>query len=375
MHPTNYARESASNSNFDLIKTNTKYNKKFYTRTTNYNVIFKNIPTEFIDSVFYMNEIMQLLVKSLIEECDRRDKIKIIIDHPVLTEPIELPFVIADDLTSSMIMAEISKVVQSNKILTLDNNMVFNSIVLRYLQGGGGTVKRLDSFLYKKQSIIRIKPHNNNKLCAIRAIIVGKAISDNDPNMSRIKDSRNSYQNDEAIIFAQQLNLNINNEIGIDEIKKIEDYLVDYQIIIFDNNQMNEIMYSGRLKEKKIFLFYHDKHFDVISSLPGFYGKSNYCFQCMKAYETFINHPCNKVCKKCRKKTCKKNLENGFKKCESCFVICSGDLCYSNHLKKICSKIKKCEKCGAFKTYKHNCDFLWCNFCKKILKKIINVLF
>ena len=171
MHPTNYARESASNSNFDLIKTNTKYNKKFYTRTTNYNVIFKNIPTEFIDSVFYMNEIMQLLVKSLIEECDRRDKIKIIIDHPVLTEPIELPFVIADDLTSSMIMAEISKVVQSNKILTLDNNMVFNSIVLRYLQGGGGTVKRLDSFLYKKQSIIRIKPHNNNKLCAIRVAL------------------------------------------------------------------------------------------------------------------------------------------------------------------------------------------------------------
>jgi hypothetical protein len=51
--------------------------------------------------------------------------------------------------------------------------------------------------------------------------------------MSSIKDSRNSYQNDNAIIIAEHLNLNINEVIGLLEIKKIEDYLVDYQIIIF----------------------------------------------------------------------------------------------------------------------------------------------
>jgi hypothetical protein len=61
----------------------------------------------------------------------------------------------ASDLTSNMIMDEISKVIQSNKILTLDNHMSFNSLLLRYLQGGGGSVKRLDNFLYKKKSIIR----------------------------------------------------------------------------------------------------------------------------------------------------------------------------------------------------------------------------
>jgi hypothetical protein len=76
--------------------------------------------------------------------------------------------------------------------------------------------------------------------------------------MSTIKDSRNSYQNDNAIIIAEHLNLNINEEIGLLEIKKIEDYLLDYQIMICDNNQMNEIMYIGAQKEKKIFLFYHD---------------------------------------------------------------------------------------------------------------------
>ncbi len=97
--------------------------------------------------------------------------------------------------------------------------MSFNSLILRYLQGGGGSVKRLDNFLYNKKSIIRIKPHATNKLCALRAIIVGKAISDNNPNMSSIKDSRNSYQNDNAIIIAEHLNLNINEEIRLLEIK------------------------------------------------------------------------------------------------------------------------------------------------------------
>jgi hypothetical protein len=140
--------------------------------------------------------------------------------------------------------------------------------------------------------------------------------------MSSIKDSRNSYQNDNAIIIAKHLNLNINEEIGLLEIKKIEDYLLDYQIIIFDNNQMNEIMYIGAQKEKKIFLFYHDKHFDVIRTQSGFYGKANYCFQCMNAYETFINQSCNNVCKKCRRKTCVKRAYDEIKKCASCFVNC-----------------------------------------------------
>jgi hypothetical protein len=84
----------------------------------------------------------------------------------------------------------------------------------------------------------------------------------------------------------------------------------------------------------------------------------------MKPYETFINHPCNKVCKKCKVKTCIKGI---FIKCESCFVLCNNETCYENHLKNVCSKTKKCETCGAFKTFKHNCG-LWCNFCKKSIE-------
>jgi len=82
MYATNFAKDNVSSDNFDLIKTNSKYSKKFHTQTANYKVIFKNVPSEFIDSVFYMNEIMQILVKSLLKEYEKRVNIKIIIDHP-----------------------------------------------------------------------------------------------------------------------------------------------------------------------------------------------------------------------------------------------------------------------------------------------------
>ena len=74
---------------------------------------------------------------------------------------------------------------------------------------------------------MRIKSHKENKLCALRAIIVGKAISDEDADYDRIRDTRNSYQNERALEIAEMLNLNTNEEIGAKELKRIVDYLID----------------------------------------------------------------------------------------------------------------------------------------------------
>jgi hypothetical protein len=64
-----------------------------------------------------------------------------------------------------------------------------------------------------------------------------------------------------------------------------------------------------------------------------------------------------------QKKNGVKRADDEIKKCISCFKCCN-NACYQNHLKNVCKKIKKCDTCGAFKTYKHNCDLLWFNFCK-----------
>ena len=167
MYANNFISNQVSENNFEIINVSRKVIKKFNAETSDYAVKFKNIPTEFVDSIFYMNDIMILIVNKLIESVGRRDKIKIIINHPVLSD-IEFPFMFAKDLNSDLIMSEISKCVQSNKILTLDNNMTFHTLVMHYLTGGGhNSVKRLDNFLFKKQTIIRISTNKNNKLCAL----------------------------------------------------------------------------------------------------------------------------------------------------------------------------------------------------------------
>ena len=307
MYANGILQDKVESDNFEIIRSKNKIIKKFNTETSTYNIVFKNIPTQFIDSIVYMKKIMMTIVQNLLDYTSNKDKIKITIDHPVLTEPIELPFVFSEDLTANMITSEIGKVIQSNKILTLDNNITFHALILRYLRGGGGKVKRLENFLFKKQTIVRIVPRKDNNLCALRAIVVGKAICDNDHNYSKIKDSRNQIQMhciDHALILANELNLALDQEIGLHEIKRIEQHLKIYQIIVFNNEQMNEMMYVGKPQDKKIFLYYNDHHYDTIKSLSAFFGKKNFCFICMKAYETLVNHPCNNVCKKCRVLTC-----------------------------------------------------------------------
>ncbi len=52
---------------------------------------------------------------------------------------------------------------------------------------------------------MRIKSHKENKLCALRAIIVEKAISDKDADYDSIRDTRYTYQNDRALEIAESL--------------------------------------------------------------------------------------------------------------------------------------------------------------------------
>ena len=57
---------------------------------------------------------------------------------------------------------------------------------------------------------------------------------------------------------------------GLDEVKLFQTYLADYQSNIVSKERQNSIIYSGPDKEKHIYLFLHDNHFDVITSMPAF---------------------------------------------------------------------------------------------------------
>ena len=57
---------------------------------------------------------------------------------------------------------------------------------------------------------------------------------------------------------------------GIEEVKQFQTYLTNYQINIVSKEHQNSVIFSGPDKEKRIYLFLHDNHFDVITSMPAF---------------------------------------------------------------------------------------------------------
>jgi hypothetical protein len=102
------------------------------------------------------------------------------------------------------------------------------------------------------------------------SICVGKAYVD-EKNYDEIRDSRNNLQTRKAYEIAFKLNLNVIEPLGMNEIKKIEMYLENYQIIVLNGDNANEFDYVGPEKDKKIVLYLKDNHFDFIKSLPAIY--------------------------------------------------------------------------------------------------------
>ena len=311
-----------------------------------------------------MTEIMQSIVKDLLITTKPNDTIKIFIDHEVLKDELQLKFMKAGKISADYIIDAITKLAQSGKILSLDERMKFQVLIIRNQTGSGGEIKRLGQYLSKKQCVVKIKSNKDDCLCALRAIIVGKTIADSDKNYDMIKDSRNNIQTSLAIKLAHDVGLPINEPLGIKDLMKVESFLKEYQIIVINGDIMSEIDYARDFQEKKIVLFYQNNHFDVIKSIPAFFRSSYFCYKCFKTYSTFETHPCNHVCKKCKDRNCKfLSVEKNIK-CEFCDVICTTFDCYIKHRDKVCCKIPKCVSCGSFIIKNHVCTGKWCFFCR-----------
>ena len=88
---------------------------------------------------------------------------------------------------------------------------------------------------------------------------------------------------------------------GIDGIKAFQTVLNGYQIHVLSKEHFNAVIYKGPNAEKKIYLYYHDGHFDVITKMTAFLGRNYYCTNCDKGYDHKGKHFCYNVCHHCFK--------------------------------------------------------------------------
>ena len=108
--------------------------------------------------------------------------------------------------------------------------------------------------------------------------------------------------------------------MGIPELKKIQEFLVDYPIILIQADlqysflDIYESVFGTQAPTTdRIHLLLHDNHFDVITKLPGLFnhkGSGRYiCEKCFVSYRSKKDHSCENICQKCFSGRCNYTAE------------------------------------------------------------------
>ena len=93
---------------------------------------------------------------------------------------------------------------------------------------------------------------------------------------------------------------------GLREIGKFQGSLPGYQIIVIDFYARNASIYEGPREDKKIALYKHGDHYNVINpaKLPVFHGKRFFCEKCKSFFSNYSFHSCFDPCHTCLRKEC-----------------------------------------------------------------------
>ena len=206
---------------------------------------------------------------------------------------------------SRQVLNNISNLLNSNENFEIDDTLQLDVTHIPMPPPGSGPLKGKrkrccfgsDNYgeLFKsKRSVLRIT--NDDELCCPRAIVVAKAIADEDERLKVIKNSRSHLQENLARALHEEARVSI-GPCGLDQIKLFEIILDEYQFIVISAKHGHAIVHKGPQSNKQIKLLMHDGHFDVISKLPGFFNSCYFCLQCEKVYNTedYDYHTCRKT--------------------------------------------------------------------------------
>ena len=336
------------------------HSKKFRMTATDHKVRFNNVLGEFdlLESHESTQKIFEHLLNDVTWDMNPKDQIRFILRSEQLDTPISIPFMDVERLTTERVFSQIERVIQSNQEFRLNDTVSIDIIHVVAPQGSGKskakrTTLNIREYLKKKKSVISI--NNNDDFCLARALTVSIARIENDPKYNQIRDSKRHIQLERALDLHQAANVPL-GPCGMDEVKLFQNYLTNYQIIVVSGDHNDSIIYPPKPpkpddQKQSINLYYHNKHFDVITTLPGFLNRSYFCHRCHKSYDHTIDHLCKDMCRSCRAFGCV--LEGDGIVCNECDRLFKNQACYDHHKepmdgggRSVCQAIRKCEKCG-----------------------------
>lgn len=323
------------------------FSKKFNTSVKTFqikiteNLLVDNPPPISIPEVYSaIEKIFNSILSHIIpKSATKHDLIKIVIQAANLDYPIIIPFTPIKHISVNLILSEIERVLQSFEEFLIDERFFINISHIKYPIGAKKHGKYRNSinfqnFLKHKRCIIQIK--NKDDMCCARAIITGIAKLEKNPIYLAYKNpskTKRSFQTRDAQLLHKKADVPI-QPCGIKEIDKFQKYLQPkYQILVVSKDHFNAVIYSGKkISKKKIILYLHDNHYDLITSMPAFMERSYYCFICNKGYNNKY-HRCVSSCNACFS-TCDSNQPYNWKYCNNCNRSFKGSKCFLLHVQQ-----------------------------------------
>ena len=330
--------------------------KKFRMTATDHTIRFNNVLSELdlIESYERTFAIFEHLLNDVTRDMNEKDQVRFVLRSDQLDTPISLPFMAAEQLTTERVFSQIERVIQSNRDFRLNDTVTIDMIHVEAPQGSGRskrTTLNIREYLHKKGSVITIK--NNDNLCLARALVVAIAKIEKDPKYKILADSRWVPQQTKAMELHRAANVPF-GPCGLAEVKMFQKYLTNYEINIVSGNHNDSIIYPPEPSTSNdvtpIYLYLHDNHYDVITSMPGFLSTSYYCRKCNKSYCKNTDHLCDAMCRSCRSYDCV--IDGNGMVCNECERWFKSKDCYDHHKepvaggRSVCQTIRKCGKCG-----------------------------
>ena len=197
------------------------------------------------------------------------------------------------------------------------------------------TFKRL------KHTVVKIK--NKDALCCARAIITAKAKVDNDPKWASFRDGK-SIQRTAAWNLCTEAQVAF-GACGYPELQKfaLAPSLFNHQLLVIDETRSYRVDAFGPHQDKQLVLLCNHQHYDVVTSLPVFFGSGYFCRRCLKSYNNEGKHACDKNPDHCP--ACLQNIRRDYREtkaqrrpaslpCDRCKRSFYGETCMQQHFSK-----------------------------------------
>ena len=368
---------------YEIESVKNHYSKKFGMTATDHTIRFNTVLGELdlIESYERTQAIFQHILNDVTHGMNEKDQVRFVLRSEQLDLPISIPFMPLAQLTTERVFSQIERVIQSNRDFRLNDTVTVDIIHVEEPQGGtsNGKSKRttldIREYLKKKRSVITI--NNTDNLCLARSLVVAIAKIENDPKYRSIISPKGHIQLQRALDLHQAAGVPL-GLCGLDEVKLFQKYLANYEITVVSGDHDDSIIYPSEPGDKQpIYLYYQNKHFDIITKMPGFLSVCYFCHKCRKTYCKTTDHVCPAMCKSCRSYEC---VFEQWIDCDECKRKFKSRACYDHHkepvgaARSVCETIRRCEKCGKvmdvrkLKANGHICGKK-CKTCGIILKK------